>query len=179
MGTPIQAVPPAAQPWARGVEANLKDINRKLGIVSSSIGSLPSLDKTVTSEYSGGKNMAAGTSGKAAPPVPVAVRFVSSTGLFEVTVSLAGMVRDGAVFGAGFESGDIASEIEFDLPKNGVAFAAPLGQTQWLPFSQSYSTILSVRPGVQDLSLYLYAVTTAVPNSAAYLKRARLTVKAV
>lgn len=179
MGTPIQGVPPTAQPWARGVESDIAALKRQQGIMDTRVSKIPDLDKTVFSEFSTGQNIAVGTSGKVAPSSAVAVRFVSSTGLFEVTVSLAGLVRDGAIFGASFESEDVAYEVSYDLPKYGVASSAPIGQTAWSPFAQSYSTVISTRPGVKELSLYLYAVCTAGANSAAYLKRARLSVQAV
>lgn len=179
VGTPIQGVPPTAQPWARSVDGRLGDVERQLGIVSDTLGGIPDLDKAVFSEFSTGQNIAVGTTGRVAPSAPVQVKFASSTGLFEVTVSLAGLVRDGGIFGASFESGEVFYEVSFDLPKYGVAFSAPIGQTPWSAFSQSYSTVLSTRPGIQNLSLYLYANCTAGANSAAYLKRARLSVKAV
>jgi hypothetical protein len=179
VGSPIQGVPPTAQPWARGVEADIKTINRKLGILDDRVSGIPDLDKTVFSEFSTGQNIDVGTNGKVVPTAPVAVRFVSSTGLFEVTVSVAGLVRDGAIFGASFESEDSPYEVSYDLPKYGVSFSAPVGQTSWSPFSQSYSTVITARPGVKELSLYLYGVCTAGVNSAAFLKRARLSVKAV
>jgi hypothetical protein len=179
VGTPIQGVPPTAQPWARKVDDRLDKAERALGILDAAVSDIPLLDKTVFSEFSTGQNIALGTTGKVAPSAPVAVRFASSTGTFEVTVSLSGMVRDGAIFGAGFESADMPYEVAYDLPKYGVSFSAPIGQTQWFPFAQSYSTVISTRLGVQDLSLYLYAVCTAGTNSAAFVNRARLSVKAV
>lgn len=178
-GTPIQGVPPAAQPWARGIEGQLKTVTRKLGILSEEFSSMPDLDRAVFSEFDSGQNIGVGTEGRVEPDRPTKVRFVSSTGMFEVTVSLAGLVRDGAVFGAGFESPGAPYEVSYDLPKFGVTFSAPIGQTAWSPFSQSYSTVMSTRPGAQNLVLYLYAVCTAGANSSAYLKRARLSVKAV
>lgn len=179
VGTPIQGVPPTAQPWARKVEDRLGKAERKLGILDEALAGVPELDKAVFAEFSTGQNLPVGTSGRVEPTVPLRVRFVSSTGLFEVTVSLAGLVRDGAIFGAGFESAEIPYEVNFDMPKYGVSFSAPTAQTAWATNSQSYSTVLSTRPGVQELSLYLYGVCTQGANSAAFLHRARLSVKAV
>lgn len=179
MAAPIQGVPPTAQPWARSVEDRMGKAERKLGILNTALAGVPELDKTVFSEFSNGQNLAVGTVGRVEPVVPIAVRFVSSTGLFEVTVSLAGLVRDGAILGAGFESQEVPYEVSYDLPKYGVSFASPIGQVPWSPFAQSYSTVLSTRPGVQELSMYLYGVCTQGANSAAYVKRARLSVKAV
>lgn len=179
MATPIQGVPPTAQPWARSVEDRVAKAERKLGILSTALDGVPELDKTVFSEFSTGQNLAVGTNGRVEPNAPIKVRFVSSTGLFEVTVSLAGLVRDGAILGASFESDEVSYEVSFDLPKYGVVSSSPQGQGAWSPFSQSYSTVLSTRPGVQSLNLYLYGVCTSGVNSAAYVKRARLSVKAV
>jgi hypothetical protein len=179
MATPIQGVPPTAQPWARRMEKRVSDAERQLGILDTGLSSVPELDKTVFFETSTNQNIPVGTAGRVELTTPVAVRFVSSTGLFEVTVSLAGLVRDGAIFGASFESAEVPYEVSYDLPKFGVSFAAPQGQTAWCPFSQSYSTVLSTRPGVQSLSMYLYGVCNTGTNSAAFLKRARLSVKAV
>lgn len=179
MANSIQGLPPKAQPWARGVEGDLKRISRALGIVRNSVSQMPDLDRTVFSEFSTGQTLSAGTNGKVTPTTPVNVRFSSGTGLFEVTVSLAGLVRDGAIFGASFESEEEPYEASYDLPKYGVVHSAPQGQTAWSPFAGSYSTVVSSRPGVQNLSLYLYGVCTFSVNSSAYLKRARLSVKAV
>jgi hypothetical protein len=172
----MKGIAPGAMPWARSVESRFADISaslKRLGVSS------PDTDKAVFSEFSTGQNLELGFSGKALPTAPVAVRYVSSTGIFEVTVSLAGLVRDGAILGAGFESLDVPYQVDFDLPLYGVVQQAPVGPTAWKPFSASYSTVLSTRPGVQDLSLYLYGVCTAGVASAAYVKRCRLSVKAV
>lgn len=179
MATPIQGVPPTAQPWARSVEDRIRKTEKQLGILDTAMAGVPDLDKAVFSEFNTGQNLSVGTSGRVEPASPIKVRFASSTGLFEVTVSLAGLVRDGAILGAGFESDEVPYEVSYDLPKFGPAFSAPTGQTAWCPNSQSYSTVLSTRPGVQELSLYLYGVCTQGLNSAAYVKRARLSVKAV
>jgi len=158
------------------VESRLDDLKAAVG----RLGGVPEgADKTAYSEFSLGQNIDVGTNGKVSPNSPVAVRFVTTTGLFEVTVSLAGLVRDGAILGAGFESADIPYQVAYDIPKYGVVAQAPVGQTAWKPFSASYSTVISTRPGVQDLSLYLYGVCTAGANSAGYVNRTRLSVKAV
>lgn len=163
-------------PWARSVESRLDSLGNTL----SRLGGISAdADKTAYSEFSNGQNIALGTNGKVSPTTPVAVRYVSTTGLFEVTVSLAGLVRDGAIMGAGFESVDIPYDIYYDIPKYGVVDQAPLGQVPWKPFSASYSTVISSRPGIQDLSLYLYGVCTAGTISAGYVRRCRLSVKAV
>lgn len=175
MGIIPRGVPTNVLPWARGVESRLDDLKATVGRLGGKSGAA---DKVVYGE-SLGQNIALGTNGRVAPTTAVALRYVSSTGLFEVTVSLAGLVRDGAILGAGFESGDQPYEITYDLPAYGVVAQAPVGQTAWKPFSASYSTVISTRPGVQDLSLYLYSVCTAGAASASYVKRARLSVKAV
>lgn len=172
----LKGITPGAMPWARTVESRFADIQnslRYLGVKS------PDADKAVYSEDPYGQNIALGFSGKVPPNNKVAVRYVTSTGIFEVTVSLAGLVRDGAILGASFESQDIPYEVTYDIPTYGVVEQAPVGQTAWKPFSASYSTVLNSRPGIQDLSLYLYSVCTAGANSAAYVKRCRLSVKAV
>lgn len=179
MPTSIQGVPPKAQPWARGIESQLGELSRAFSLMGAKVSSIPDLDKTVVADMTTAMNISQGTSGRVEPGNPVAVRFVSSTGLFEVNVSLGGLVRDGGILGAGFESDAMPYEVSYDIPKNGVVSSAPIGQTAWSPFSASTSTVVSARPGVQNLNLYLYAVCTAGANSAAYVKRARLTVKAV
>lgn len=171
-----KGLPSTMLPWARDVESRLDSLTSALRRLGTKPGDA---DKTVFSEYSLGQNIASGVTGKVALNSPVALRYVSTTGLFEVTVSLAGLVRDGATLGAGFESAELPYEVSFDLPRYGVVAQAPAGQVPWKPFSASYSTVISSRPGVQDLSLYLYALCTTSANSAAYVKRARLSVKAV
>lgn len=179
MATPIQGIPPTAQPWARGVDKRLDKLERQTGLLDTSLSSMADADRAVYSEFNLGQNLATGTNGRVNPTVPVSVRYVSSTGMFEVTVSLAGLVRDGGKLGASFESDEVPYEVEYDLPRYGVAMSAPIGQTQWFPFSSSYSTVFSTRPGIQNLSMYFYGVCTAGANSAGYVKRARISVKAV
>jgi len=170
-----RGVPTNVLPWARTVESRLEELKSALG----SLGGKPgTADKTVYAE-SGLQNISYGTNGRVDPTTAVALRYLSTSGLFEVTVSLAGMVRDGAIMGAGFETTSIPYEVTYDIPKYGVVAQAPIGQTAWKPFSASYSTVISARPGVQDLSLYLYGVCTTSVNSAGFVSRARLSVKAV
>lgn len=175
----LNGVAPKAMPWARNVEDRLGKTENALKALGYDVGNLPDADKTVYSEFSTGQNVPLGTNGRVEPTAPVLVRYASSTGLFEVTVSLAGMVRDGAILGASFESAENPYEVYFDLAKYGITNSAPIGQTAWSPFSGSYSTVLSTRPGVQDMAIYLYSVCTAGANSAAFVKRVRLSVKAV
>ena len=170
----LKGITPAALPWARTVESRLDS----LGAALSRLGGSPNADKATYSELSSGQNISNGTNGRVNPTTPVTVRYVSTTGLFEVTVSLAGLVRDGATLGAGFESADQPYEIYYDIPKYGVVAQAPEGQLTWKPFSASYSTLISSRPGVQELSLYLYSATTDSINSDSVVRRARLSVKA-
>lgn len=176
MGIIPKGIPSPVLPWARTVESRLDELKSAVGRLGGKPGDA---DKTVFSEYSLGQNVPSATNGKVAFNSPVALRYMSTTGLFEVTVSLAGMVRDGAIMGAGFESNDVPYEVLYDIPLYGVVAQAPVGQTAWKPFSASYSTVISTRPGVQDLSLYLYGVCTTSLNSAGFVKRARLSVKAV
>ena len=176
MASILRGLTPAALPWARTVESRLDALTAAVGRLGGKPGDA---DKTAYSEYNLGQNLPVGTNGKVAPNSPVAVRYVSTTGLFEVTVSLAGMVRDGAIMGASFETEGYPYEVSYDIPTYGVVAQAPVGQTAWKPFSASYSTVISARPGVQDLSLYLYGVCTAGANSAGFVKRVRLSVKAV
>lgn len=176
MGLIPRGVPSNTRPWAREVESRLDTLAaavKRLGIAPLDT------DRTAYAETPVSQNMALGTNGKVAPTVPVNVRYVSSSGLYEVTVSLAGLVRDGATLGAGFESLAVPYMVEYDIPKYGVVDQAPVGQTAWKPFSASYSTVITSRPGVQDLSLYFYAVCTAGPNSAGFVSRSRISVKAV
>lgn len=176
MANILKGVTTSALPWARTVESRLDSLAAAVNRLGGKPGDA---DKTVYSEYALGQNLAVGTNGRVAPTEPVAVRYVSTTGLYEVTVSLAGIVRDGAILGAGFESLDIPYDVYYDIPKYGVVAQAPVGQVAWKPFSASYSTVINTRPGVQDISLYLYGVCTAGVNSAAFVKRTRLSVKAV
>lgn len=174
----IKGVTPGAMPWARKVEERLTKAERSLSLLGINVSDLPDADKAVFADFSNGQNLDLGTSGRVETAAPVAVRYVSGSGIFEVTVSLAGLVRDGAILGAGFESAEYPYTVEFDLPKYGVVEAAPVGPTAWTPFSASYSTVLSSRPGVKDFNLYLYGVCTAGVASAAYVKRLQLSVKA-
>lgn len=179
MANNLRGLPTTVVPWARTVEDRVRGAERFLARLGYNVASMPDADKTVYSEYSLGQNIAVGTTGKVALNTPVLVHYVSSTGLFEVTVSLAGLVRDGATLGASFESNENPYSVEYDIPQYGVVAQAPAGQTTWKPFSASYSTVVSTRPGGQDLSMYLYAICTTGANSAAFVKRARLSVKAV
>lgn len=176
MAVNFKGLPSTVLPWARTVESRLDGLTTAVGRLGGKPGNA---DKTAYSEFSLGQNIPVGTNGRVSPNSPVAVRFVSTTGLFEVTVSLAGMVRDGATLGASFETEGYPYDVLYDVPTYGVVAQAPVGQTAWKPFSASYSTVITSRPGVQDLNLYLYAVCTAGINSAGFVKRVRLSVKAV
>lgn len=175
----INGVQPAALPWARTVESRLAEAGKALGNLGYSISSIPDADKTVYSEFNLGQNIVLSTLGRVEPTIATAVQYQSSTGLFEVTVSLAGLVRDGAILGASFESAENPYEIYFGIPKYGVVQSCVPGTTTWKPFSASYTTVFSSRPGTQQLALYFYADCTAGANSAAFVSRARISVKAV
>lgn len=179
MSVSIKGVPPAAAPWARSVEKRLGDFSAALSRFGINVSNLPDVDKTVYADFPTTQNIALGTSGRVDPIVPTTVRYVSGTGLFEVTVSLSGLVRDGALLGASFESADFPYEVAYDLPKYGVVEQAPVGPTAWTPFNASYASVLSAGPGVKDFNLYFYSVCTAGTNSAAFVNRCQLSVKAV
>lgn len=174
MGIIPKGVPVATLPWARTVEQRLDRLTRFLDL-----GSGADVDRPVYVENDTGQNIRLGINGRVEPSGPSAVRFTSSTGQFEVTVSLAGLVRDGAVLGASFESDGQSYDVDNHIPKYGVVDQAPLGQLEWKPFAASYSTIISARPGVQEFKLYYYAECYVGEYSAAYVERARLSVKAV
>lgn len=175
----INGVTPKAMPWARKVESRLDGAEKALNALGYNMSTIPDADKTVFSEFTLGQNVLQGVSGRVEPTTPVMVKYASSTGLYEVTVSLSGLVRDGAVLGFSFESVARPYEIYFDIPTYGVVGKAPIGETVWTPFSASFSTVFTDRPGVQELTGYLYANCTAGVNSAAFVRRARLSVKAV
>jgi len=175
----LKGVDPASLPWARSVESKLSGLERGLSALGYNVNRMPDSDKAVYAEFSLGQNINTGTNGKIDLTYPTSVRYSSSTGVFEVTVSLAGLVRDGAVLGLGFESDEFPSVIEYDLPLYGVVDSALVGATYWKPFAASYSTTITTRPGVQDLSLYAYAVCTSGDYSAGFIKRASLSVKPV
>lgn len=179
MITSLLGVPSGAQPWGRGVNQRLDTAEKSLADLTTQVNGVPGADKTVYAEFANGQNVALGVSGRVDPSVPTSVHYISSTGLFEVTISLAGLVRDGAILGAGYDSPIAPYTIYFDIPQFGVVGKGPLGDSAWTPFASSYSTVFSVRPGPQDFALYFYSVCTAGANSAAYIKRSRISVKPV
>lgn len=180
MVTTNTGLPGTAVPWGRKTDTRLDRLEQRLNITNETVdGMLGPVDKTVVATYDTGQSIANGLVGKVAPSTPVDVQYVSSTGLFEVTVTLAGLNSYGSVLGAGFESAEWPYDIYFEIPRNGpVASCAPT-ESRWVPFAQSRSTIISARPGVFDLSLYFYVNTTQNASSQAFVNKVQLSVKAV
>lgn len=173
-------LPGTAVPWGRKIDHRLHEVEHKLGITSDAVdGMLGPMDKTVVSSFELGQSILNGVSGRVEPNSAVAVQYVSSTGLFEVTVSLAGLVSYGAVLGAGFEADEWPYDIYFEIPRNGPVASCAVTEARWFPFAISRSTVISSRSGVFDLSLYLYANTTQNASSQAFVNKVQLSVKAV
>lgn len=173
-------LPGSAEPWGRKVEDRLGKLEHKAGITADVLeGMQGSVDKTVYADFPDGQNIANGVSGYTPLTWPTQVQFVSSTGLFEVTVSLSGLVAAGAKLGVSFESDEYPASISFDIPKYGVAASCASADTAYVPFSSSRSTVLSNRPGIYTFSLYVAANTTANASSLAFINEAQLSVKAV
>lgn len=173
-------LPGSAEPWGRTVEGRLGKLEHKAGITADVLdGMQGSVDKTVYADFPYGQNIANGFSGYTSIGWPTEVQFVTSTGLFEVTVSLSGLVLAGATLGVSFESDEYPASINFDIPKYGVVACGATADLGYTPFSSSKSTVLSNRPGVYNFSLYVIANTTANASSQAYINDAQLSVKAV
>lgn len=169
----------AAQ-WGRLIERRLDKVEQQAGITADAVKNLSqSLDKTVYAEFTLGQNIANGVTGRVSLDLPTKVKFASSTGLFEVTVTLSGLVMAGATLGASFESLQYPADIYFDIPKYGVVSSSANADVRYSPFSGSRSTILSTRPGVYEFSLYVAANTTATVNSQAFIRDCQISVKAV
>ena len=173
-------LPGTAVPWGRKTDGRLDRLEHRLNLTSDAVdGMLGSADKTVVAGFELGQSILNGVSGRVEPSSPVALQYVSSTGLFEVTVTLAGLNSYGSVLGAGFESDEWPYNVYFEIPSNGpVASCAPT-ESRWVPFAASRSTIVSSRPGVFNLSLYFYANTTQNASSQAFVNKVQLSVKAV
>lgn len=173
-------LPGTAEPWGREVDKRLDVLERKSGIMADTLGGLQdSADKTVFAEFNTGQNIANGVTGKIALTTPTQVQYVSSTGLFEVTVSLTGLVSAGATLGVSFESELYPSDIYFENARYGVTASCANADTRWVPFSGSRSTVLSARPGVYTFSLYAVAYTTVTASAQAFINQTQLSVKAV
>lgn len=176
----VQSLPGNAVPWGRKVESRLDKVESTLNIHNAALDALGSqVDKTVYTSYEYGLNIANGTTGRLDFDQPTSVQFVSGTGLFEVTVSLAGLVSYGAVLGACFESEQYPYETYFDIPSYGVVASCAPTDDRWVPFASSRSTILSNRPGIYVFNLYLHAAANQNATSAAYVNKAQISVKAV
>lgn len=173
-------LPSNAAPWGRTVESRLFNLERKAGITADVLGALQgSADKTVFASFTTGQNIANGVNDKVSLSWPTQVQYVSSTGIFEVTVSVDGLVMAGASLGVSFESLEYPSSIYFDIPKYGVVASCAEADVRYAPFSGSKSTIFSTRPGVYTFSLYAVANTTFNANSLAFIHECQLSVKAV
>lgn len=173
-------LPGSAEPWGRKTDSRLDRLEHMLNVTSAAVdGMLGQVDKTVVASFELGQSILNGVSGRVEPNSPVALQYVSGTGLFEVTISLAGLNSYGSVLGAGFESIEWPYDVYFEIPRNGPVASCSPSETRWVPFAQSRSTIVSARPGVFNLSLYLYANTTQNANSQAFLNKVQLSVKAV
>lgn len=173
-------LPGSAEPWGRAVDKRLGELEHRAGITSTTLEVMRgSVDKTVFADFPYGQNIANGVTGKLAIDWPTEVQFVSSTGLFEVTVSMSGLVMAGATVGVSFESDEWPADIYFNIPAYGVVASCAAADVRYAAFSGSRSTIMSTRPGIFKLSLYVTADTTINANSQAYINDAQLSVKAV
>jgi len=174
-------LPGTAQPWGRSVDKRLTSLERRAGLTDAALTSGADADKTVLSNFTIGQNIANGVSGTLPLDWPAQVQYVSSTGLFEVTVGLSGLVMAGAVLGVSFESEEFPADIysPFNIPKYGVVATSAKADVVWAPFSSSRSTVISTRPGIYKLNLYVLANTTATASAQAYIKECHLSVKAV
>lgn len=174
-------LPGSAEPWGRDVEKRLGKLEHKTGLTATALDTLQHsrADKTVYAEYNYGMNLANGINGKVALDYPVEVQYVSSTGLFEVTVSLAGLVLGGSTLGLSFEGDEFPSDVYFDMPKYGVSGSCATGELRYIPLTGSRSTVISARPGVYNMSLYAWCNNTASAQALAYIQKAQLSVKAV
>lgn len=176
----VNTLPSRSVPWGRKVEDRLKTVENTLNIAKDTLDAVSGrVDKTVFATYDFGQNIANGTNGRVDLNLPVSVQFVSGTGAFEITVSMGGLVSYGAVLGLGYEGTLWPYEVYFDMPSEGVVGTCGLTDSRWVPLAFSRSTIVTTRPGVYDLSLYIHAVTNQNVNSVAYLQQAQLSVKAV
>lgn len=173
-------LPGSAEPWGRAVDKRLGKLEHSAGITAGVLdGMQSSVDKTVFANYELGQQILQGVSGKVDLTIPTSVQFVSGTGLFEVTVSLGGLVMAGASLGCSFESDQFPPDIYFDIPAWGVVGSSANADVRYAPFSSSKSTIFSTRPGVYNFSLYLTTNTTITASSQAFVNKAQLSVKAV
>jgi hypothetical protein len=176
----LSTLPGPAIPWGRKVEDRLKKVEDTLNIATTTLDGLGSrVNQTVYASFEYGQNIANATTGRVELSVPCEVQYVSGTGLFEVTVTLAGLVQYGGVLGLGFEGTLWPYETYFDIPSNGVVASCAVDDSRWVPFAYSRSTVVSARPGVYNLALYLHANMTNNAQSVGYLNKAQLVVKAV
>lgn len=173
-------LPGSAQPWGRTVEDRLSKVERATGLNTAALDGMGSMvDKTVVATFSLGQQWLNGVNGQSALTLPTEVQFVSSTGLFEVTVSASGMCMAGANLGVSFESLEYPANIYFDVPDYGVVAGSANADVRYVPFSASRSTIMNTRPGIYKFSLYAFVNTTITVNSQAFLQDAQISVKAV
>ena len=174
-------LPGSAEPWGRTVEKRLGKLEHQTGIMSGVLDEAlhTRANKTVFAEYNFGMNIANGVNGKVALDLPVQVQYVTSTGLFEVTVSLSGLVVGGATLGLSFEGDQYPSDVYFDMPKYGISGSCAVDELRYLPVTGSRSTVITARPGPYTLNLYAWANNTASAQSQAFIHKAQLSVKAV
>lgn len=176
----VSTLPSASVPWGRTVENRLEKVENSLSIARSTLeGMGDRVDKTVFATWDYGQNIVNGTNGRVELSAPCAVQFVSGSGIFEITVSMAGLVQYGAVLGLGYEGTLWPYDVYFDMPNNGVVGSCDPGESRWVPMAFSRSTIVTTRPGVYNLALYIHAKTDLNATSVAYLKQTQLSVKAV
>lgn len=176
----VSTLPGPSIPWGRTVENRLKSVENTLNITKSAVDGMGDrVDQTVYASYEYGQNIANATLGRVALDQPCEVQFVSGTGLFEVTVTMGGLVQTGGVLGLGFEGTLWPYESYFDIPSYGVVATCDPGDTRWVPFAGSRSTVISARPGVYNFALYLHANMTVNATAVGYLNKAQLVVKAV
>jgi hypothetical protein len=174
-------LPGSAQPWGRTVDDRLNKLERATGLQSDVLKEMQgAVDKTVTAKFTVAQQWLNGVGpAKVSLLTPTLVQFVSSTGLFEVTVAASGLCMAGATLGVSFESDEYPADIYYDIPKWGVVSGSANADVRYVPFSCSRSNVMSTRPGVYKFSLYAFVNTTLTASSQAFLEDAQISVKAV
>lgn len=166
------AAPKEMQPWIREVDTRQSKLSNGIRNLTTQVERRNVPDTAVFvdgASHEGVPNKATITY-----PANSSVRHTTTTGLIEVTVSATMRSANYGVAGVGFFFAGSSPTLLNGVPKHGVAFQG--GVTE-MRNGTSYTSVLSLRPGTHELSMYYYTDTTTEETSIAAIDLATIIVR--
>lgn len=168
----IVGAPKEMQPWIRTVDSRQTKLDSGIRNLTRQVESRSVPDVAVFVDGAAHE----GAAGKAVVTYPAnsSVRHTNTSGLIEVTVSATMRSAHYGVAGVGFFLTGSSPTLLNGVPKHGVAFQG--GVTE-MRNGTSYTSVLSIRPGTHEFSMYYYTDTTTDAASTAAIDLATIIVR--